>query len=117
MPLTEAHTHDELLTLARKMEAAAADGDQSRLEAATVKLFDALREHIGAERPDLRRLPPPEARHLAEGQRRVLDELAALTAGGSSPGLCDCAARAADVVAGLYLQAADEYRALGHLAS
>jgi hypothetical protein len=53
MTLTTAHTHEELLTLARKVQAAASDGDSDRLERASVKLYDALLAHVGAERPDL----------------------------------------------------------------
>ncbi len=111
MTLT-AHTHDELLTLARKVQAAAADRDADRLEAASLKLYDALLAHLGAERPDLLRLPPPEIRMLSRGQRRVLDELAELAARSHMPGPCQCATRAADVLARLSLQASDERRAL-----
>jgi hypothetical protein len=115
MTLTAAHTHEELLTLARKVQAAAEDGDRDRLEGASLKLYDALLAHVGAERPDLRRLPPPELRVLARGQRRVLDELAELASRAHMIGACHCATRAADLVARLFLQAADERRALTHV--
>jgi hypothetical protein len=114
MTLTRAHTHEELLTLARKVQAAASDGDSDRLERASLKLYDALLAHVGAERPDLVRLPPPELRVLTCGQRRVLDELAELAARAHMSGPCHCATRAADLVARLSLQATAERRALAH---
>lgn len=117
MTLSHIYTHDELLTLARKVEAAASDRDRDRLEVASSKLYGALLEHLGTERVDLLRLPPPQMRRLAPGQRRVLNELAELVSQAHAPGPCRCADRAADLAARLYLQAADEHRALAHLAS
>ena len=114
MTVSHVHTHDELLTLARKVEAAASDLDQDRLETASLKLYKALREHLDAERSDLVRLPPPETRLLTRGQQRVLDELAELAARAHTPGPCRCAARARKLAARLYLQAGDERRALAH---
>ncbi len=114
MTLTTTRSHEELLTLARKLRAAAADGDPDRVEAASLKLHDALLAHLGAEQPDLRRLPPPELRVLAGGQRRLLDELAELAARAHMSGPCRCASRAADVLARLSLQATDERLALAH---
>ncbi len=110
-----AHTHAELMTLVRKVEAAAADGDSDRLEAASLKLYDALLAHIGAEHPDLVHLPPPDVRLLAKGQRRVLDDLAELAARAHMGGPCTCADRAAELVARLYLQASDERLALAQV--
>ncbi len=114
---TPVHTHEELLTLARKVQAAAADGDPDRLEAAGLKLYDALVAHIGAEHADLDRLPPPELRELTRGQHQVLDELAALAAGAHTGGPCRCAELAAELTARLFLQAGDERRALAQAAS
>ena len=117
MSPTQIRSHDELLTLARKVEAAAADADRDRLEAASLRLYGALLDHVDNERPDLQRLPPTETRLLTRGQQRVLDEIAELAARSHTPGPCQCAARAADVLARLYLQAADERLALAHLRS
>lgn len=117
MTLSHVYTHDDLLTLARKVETAAADRDSDRLESATRTLHEALIEHLGAERVDLDRLPPPQTRLLTGGQRRLLDELAEVAAQAHTPGPCRCAGRAADLEARLYLQAGDEHRALARLAS
>ena len=114
MTLTTARSHEELLTLARKLRAAAADGDPDRVEAASLKLYDALLAHLDAEQPELRRLPPPELRVLARGQRRLLDELAELAARAHMTGPCHCASRAAGLNARLSLQATDERLALAH---
>ena len=114
MTLTTTRSHEELLTLARKLRAAAADGDPDRVEAASLKLYDALLEHLGAEQPELRRLPPPELRVLTRGQRRLLVELAELAARAHMSGPCSCASHAADVLARLSLQATDERLALAH---
>lgn len=108
MTLTATRSHEELLTLARKLRAAAADGDPDRVEAASLKLYDALLAHLGTEQPELRRLPPPELRVLARGQRRLLDELAELAARAHMSGPCRCATRAAELNARLFLQATDE---------
>ncbi len=114
MTLTTVRTHEELLTLARKLRAAAQDGDPDRVENASLKLYDALLAHLSAEQPDLGRLAPPELRVLTRGQQRLLDELAEVAARAHMHGPCRCAVRAEDVVARLFLQAADERRALGH---
>lgn len=114
MAQTAVHTHDELLTLARKLHAAATDGARDRVEAASLKLYDALVAHLGAEQPDLRRLPPPELRLLARGQRRLVDELAELAARAHMGGPCHCTTGAEELLARLSLQAADERLALVH---
>lgn len=114
MAQTAAHTHEELLTLARKLHAAATDRDPDRVEAASLELYDALVAHLGAEQADLHRLPPPELRLLARGQHRLLDELAELAARAHMGAPCRCATGTADVVARLSLQATDERLALAH---
>ena len=119
MALTQPHTHDELLTLARKLEAAACDGDADRVESAALKLNEALVDHLDVERLELLRLPPAQTRLITRGQQRVLAELAELVALAlaHAPGRCRCAAGAADVLARLYLQAGDERHALAQVTS
>ena len=107
-------THDQLLTLAYKTKAAAGDGDPRRLEAAALKLFQALANHIGAEHPDLLRLAPPDARLLERGQQRLVEDLIELaaTAASSDPGDCRCGRLADTLLSELTLQADDERRRL-----
>ena len=100
--------HDALLTLARKAEAAARDGDRDRLETAALHLFEALADHVGAERVDLAHLPPGEGRLLLRGQQRLVDLLVELAVAAQSPGPCQCAHLAQQLSAHLSLQAGDE---------
>ena len=51
-------THDQLVALAHRAQVAAHNGETGRLEAIALRLFLGLADHIGAERPDLLRLPP-----------------------------------------------------------
>ncbi len=68
--------HEALLTLARKVEAAARDDDHERLTVAVQRLSDALVDHLSAERPQLARLPPGPGHLLEDGQERILELLA-----------------------------------------
>lgn len=106
-------THDQLVTIAHRAQAAAHAGDTGRLEAATLRLFLGLADHIGAERPDLLRLPPAEARILERGQQRIIDDLVELAATGvGAPDHCRCALLADNLLFELTLQAEDERRHL-----
>jgi hypothetical protein len=100
--------HDALLTLARKTEAAAHDGDRDRLEAAALHLFEALVEHVGAEQFDLSHLAPGEGRLLSRGQQRIVGLLVELAIGAEAPGPCRCDDLAQQLLAQLSLQADDE---------
>jgi hemerythrin-like domain-containing protein len=100
--------HDALLTLARKTEAAAHDGDRDRLETAALHLFEALLDHVGAERLDLVHLSPGEGRLLLRGQQRVVDLLVELAVAAQLPGPCHCNNFAQHLSAQLSLQADDE---------
>jgi hypothetical protein len=112
MSLNLALTHEDLLTLARKTEAAARDGDRYRLETAALRLFEALIDHLGAERPALLQLPPGEARRLLRGQQRVIDMLVDLAIAAETPEPCRCDSLAEQLLAQLTLQADDEHRSL-----
>jgi hypothetical protein len=100
--------HEELLTLARKTVAAAHDGDRERLESAALRLFDALMDHVDAERVELLRLPPGDGRLIARGQERVVNLLADLAFSVTAGGACQCEALAEQLLAHLALQADDE---------
>jgi hypothetical protein len=101
--------HEELLTLAQKTLAAARDGDHDRLEARALRLFEALSDHVLAERPALRRVSPGDARLLEAGQQRVVDRLVELAASAAQDeGSCRCDRLAANLLAELTLQADDE---------
>jgi hypothetical protein len=112
--MTGSGDHDALLTLARTSAAAARDDDRERLEAATLRLFEALVEHLAAERPDLVHLPPGDARRVSHGQQRVVEsvvDLAASVASRRQSGLdCRCPDLAQQVVARLTVQSDDERR-------
>jgi hypothetical protein len=113
--LTPTLGHDELLTLARKVQAAAVDGNCDRLVASTSRLYEALVEHIDAEHLELLRLPAGDSRLLSRGQQRIVDELVQLLAEAHTAGCWHCAASAAQLMAELYLQVDHERLALGHL--
>jgi hypothetical protein len=102
--------HEALLTLARKADAAARDGDRVRLEAATARLLDALLAHVGAERVDVDHLAGTARRKLALGQRHLAELLEELeTAAQSRDGSeCACVTLTERLSAELRLQADDE---------
>ena len=115
MVLTPTLGHDELLTLARKVQAAAVDGNRDRLVASTSQLYEALVEHIDAEHLEMLRLPVAESRRLSRGQQRIIDDLVQLLAEAHTAGCFHCVASAGQLLAELYLQGDDERLALGHV--
>jgi hypothetical protein len=102
--------HEALLTLARKLEGAASDGDRDRAEAEARRLSAALRDHLRAEQPSMTRLPPETAHRLAEGQRRLLDDLLELAVDVKEEELWRCDRLARRLIAELTVQADDERR-------
>lgn len=99
--------HDALLTLARKTDAAAIDGDRGRLAVAARHLLDALVDHIAAERAQLSRLPADERRAVAHAQRAVVSVLLdVLVVPGSEP--CHCTQLTQELLALLSVEADDE---------
>lgn len=108
-------SHDELLTLAHKTEAAARDHDRDRLEAEALRLFEALNDHVVAERPALLHVAPGDARLLEHGQQRIVDLVVELAASAAEDrDGCRCDRLADNLLAELTLQAGDERR---HLAT
>ncbi len=107
--------HEALLTLARKVRAAAADTDPERAEVAARHFSAALDRHLQAEAGPLSRVVPAEAHMLKKGQDRICalaaDLLADASRGCPVPHR-DCCARAGELVALLSLQARDEHHAL-----
>lgn len=105
--------HEQLLTLARKTEAAARDGDRHRLEAAALRLFYALVDHVRAEAPALVAMPAGGTHDLLRGQQRVLDLLVDLAAAAQAvDGICRCDDLARQLVAQLTVQASEEHHHL-----
>ena len=102
-------SHEELLTLARKTEMAAREGDRGRLEAAALGLREALLDHLDAERPALLQLPVRQSRTLLGGQQRLVDLLGELGAAGADEP-CRCGDVAQLLVAELTMQADAERR-------
>jgi hypothetical protein len=103
--------HEALLTLARKVDAAASDNDAERLRRAAEHLLGALTTHVRAEASDINHLPTTRARSLRHGQQRLLD-LAAEIVGEADDG-CSlpagrCRLRTEELLAYLTLQARDE---------
>lgn len=108
-------SHEALLTLARKVRAAAADTDPERLSQAARRFSIALDRHLQAEAGPLNRMAPAEARLLKKGQERICGLAAALIeeAGRGCPvPHRDCRSRAEELVALLSLQSEDEHHAL-----
>ena len=102
--------HEALLTLARKLEGAASDGDRDRVEAAARRLLVALIDHIRAEKPEMALLEPDRARELARGQQRIVDHLVPLAVDVRNADLSRCDGLAQQLIAELSLQADDERR-------
>ncbi len=112
--------HEALLTLARKVRAAADDTDAHRLEEAARLFALALERHLRAEAVPLSQMVPAQARILRRGQHRIGALAAALVAdatGGCSAPHRECRSRADELVALLSLQARDEHLALGRPAA
>jgi hypothetical protein len=107
MDTTSALCHEALLTLARKVEAAASDGDPDRVADAARRLLDALVAHIRAEQPEMAELPSGERAELARGQQRLLDHLGKLAVDARPDGAAG-GALASLLVAELTVQADDE---------
>lgn len=107
--------HEALLTLARKVQSAAADEDPSHLEQAARHLRDALASHVRDEAAVMIDLPPEEARIFGRGQKRLLSLIAELVdeaAGGCRQPPERCQNRTEELLALLVLQARDEQSAL-----
>lgn len=103
--------HEALLTLARKVQAAAEDGDIHRLEQAASYLLDELAPHVLDERTALVTLAPSEERMLARGQAHLVSDAAALveaTTTGCAGQTKQCVNRVQELLTRLYLQARDE---------
>lgn len=106
--------HDQLLSLARQTAEAARDHDAARVEADAFQLFEALSDHVLAERPEfLRHLRSGDARLIRHAQQKIEELLLKLAATAAhETDCCDCESLADDVVAQLALQVADERRQL-----
>ncbi len=103
--------HEALLTLARKVDAAASDNDADRLRGAAKHLLGALRTHVRAEANDMNQLPTASARSLRHGQQRLLDLVVEIVA--EADDRCSlptgrCRLRTQELLAYLTLQARDE---------
>lgn len=102
--------HEALLTLARKLEAAASDEDRDRVEAAARRLLDALIDHTRAEQAAMAALSPEASREIARGQQRLIDDLLELAVDVHDEDLSRCDGLAQQLLAELTVQAHDERR-------
>jgi hypothetical protein len=108
--------HEELLTLARKVEAAASDGDRGHLDSAAGRFLDALTHHLQAERVDLAELPSEDGTILVRRQQQLLDLAVELTAAARRLEPRQCESLASQLVATLGLTANDVRQSLGRVA-
>ncbi|MEO6627180.1 MAG: hypothetical protein ABIP03_01285 [Aquihabitans sp.] len=106
--LPETIDHEILLTLARKSQAAASDGDPTRVEASSLRLLEAFFVHVRAEQPAMLQLAPGEARMMLRGQQRVIDAIVDLIIAAGSDSPCNCARLSEDLIVRLTLQSEDE---------
>ncbi len=110
MDTTSPLCHEALLTLARKVESAAMDGDRDRVESAARRLLTALIDHTGAEWVALTLLSPEKAREFASRQHRLVDDLVELAADARDGDLRRCKGLARQLIADLTMLAEDERR-------
>lgn len=106
--------HEGLLTLARKVSAAAQDADPIRLEAATRRFEEGLVCHVRAEAASLVGVAPAEARIIRRGHVRLgaaTEALLAEVGRGCAHSRAYCRERAEELVALLTLQVRDERKA------
>jgi len=106
--------HETLLTLARKVRAAAADEDPSRMERAAIRFNDELDRHLRAEALAMGQIAPPEARILKQGQDRIHKLASGLMSDaghGCAGSHHNCESHAEELLALLSLQARDEHHA------
>ncbi|HZJ26278.1 MAG TPA: hypothetical protein VFF40_04575 [Acidimicrobiia bacterium] len=115
MHISSPLAHEALLTLARKLEAAAADEEPERVETAARRLLEDLIDHLRAEQPGLARLPPEEGAVLARGQQRLVNLTVEVADGAHARGQCRCDGLAQQLIAELGLQAEAERRGLAAL--
>ena len=112
--------HEALLTLARKVHAAALDDDPQHLEQAALHLYDALAAHVREEAVTMTALSPAQGRLVGRGQARlvaVAAELASEAAAGCTQPPEQCRNRTEELLALLVLQARDERTSLHHPAA
>jgi hypothetical protein len=66
-------SHEVLLTMARKLRAAAQDRDGRRFSRESHRFLDELATHLAGEAHDLSGLPDASRLELAEGQHRLME--------------------------------------------
>ncbi|MDD9371347.1 MAG: hypothetical protein PV358_14605 [Acidimicrobiales bacterium] len=110
---TDRLSHDDLLRLARAIQAAGIVDDLHELSRLAQHLRRALRRHIASERVSQQALPAPLRSVVFGGQDRLLRLAESIAHDADGDRECACVRRGAELVVALRRQAALEARALG----
>jgi hypothetical protein len=106
-------SHDDLLRLARAIQAAGIVDDLHELSRLAHHLRRALRRHIASERVSQQALPAPLRSVVFDGQDRLLRLAESIGHDADGDRECACVRRGAELVVALRRQATLEARALG----
>lgn len=101
-------THDDLLALARVLQAAAIADDAAQLAVAVSSLQAGLRRHLASEQADRDHLPPALRAVVLGGQDRLLRIVDTISGHAELDHECACVRLGAELVVALQRQAALE---------
>lgn len=101
-------THDDLLALARALQAAAIADDAAQLAVAVSSLQAGLRRHLASEQADRDHLPPALRAVVLGGQDRLLRIVDTISGHAELDHECACVRLGAELVVALQRQAALE---------
>src|SRR5690606_25837510 len=107
-PVSGGYDHDDLLVLARTIQAAVVVEDGPALAAAVRVLRDGLHRHVASERDDQDHLPGALRAVVFGGQDRLLRLVDRIAVDVAAAGACACVRYGAELVVALHRQAALE---------
>lgn len=112
--VVDTHSHQELLTRANKVRAAAMDRDIDRFRREVDLLLGAFREHVEAQGAGLVALPMAVATTIGRGQKRLLKRLVALSSAATEDEVStECVDLGVELTTLMTIQTEAERRALG----